>query len=131
MGGIQLAKRGNGYMVTKEKTCKFPGCNNKFVGVGSRKFCDEHKDPKLRATKIDNSAKKAEKIRLAADWDLSNQIIKHNFLEGTETIQTCPCGKKFKVILFPNQYVYPKYCEEHRNPYRRKLLNDKLEKNGD
>ena len=29
------------------------------------------------------------------------------------------CDNQFEVKIFPRQYVYPKYCPEHRNEYRR------------
>ena len=33
---------------------------------------------------------------------------------------TCPtCGKDFDVLIMPNVYVYPKYCEDHRNEWKR------------
>ncbi len=29
------------------------------------------------------------------------------------------CDHQFEVKIYPRQYVYPKYCPEHRNEYRR------------
>jgi hypothetical protein len=29
------------------------------------------------------------------------------------------CDNQFEVKIYPRQYVYPKYCPEHRNEYRR------------
>lgn len=29
------------------------------------------------------------------------------------------CGCQFEVKIYPRQYVYPKYCPDHRNEYKR------------
>lgn len=29
------------------------------------------------------------------------------------------CNSQFEVKIYPRQYVYPKYCPEHRNEYKR------------
>jgi hypothetical protein len=29
------------------------------------------------------------------------------------------CTHQFEVKIYPRQYIYPKYCPEHRNEYRR------------
>jgi len=29
------------------------------------------------------------------------------------------CIHQFEVKIYPRQYIYPKYCPEHRNEYRR------------
>jgi hypothetical protein len=37
-------------------------------------------------------------------------------------VMTCAlegCEHQFEVKVYPRQYVYPKYCPEHRNEYRR------------
>ncbi len=51
-----------------------------------------------------------------------NQILLHNFQNASE--RQCPCQllgceQSFSVTLIPNQILYPKYCDEHRNSYRR------------
>lgn len=29
------------------------------------------------------------------------------------------CDHQFEVKIYPRQYIYPKYCPEHRNEYKR------------
>jgi hypothetical protein len=29
------------------------------------------------------------------------------------------CDNQFEVKIYPRQYIYPKYCPEHRNEYKR------------
>jgi hypothetical protein len=29
------------------------------------------------------------------------------------------CEHQFEVKIYPRQYIYPKYCPEHRNEYKR------------
>jgi hypothetical protein len=29
------------------------------------------------------------------------------------------CDHQFEVRLYPRQFIYPKYCPEHRNEYKR------------
>jgi len=114
--------------VKKEKTCKFPGCKEKFMGVGAAKYCEEHRKPEYRKfiNMIKREKEEAEMTEVEKG-EKSNQIIKHEETISTEDTRVCPCGKEFKIKLYPNVDVYPKYCEEHRNPYRREQLLKKLE----
>ncbi len=111
----------------KEKICKFPGCKEHFMGVGAAKYCDEHRKPVYR--KVINMIRRDEdeyEMTEVEKGEKSNQIIKHTETIATDTTRTCPCGKEFHVKLYPNIDVYPKFCEEHRNPYRRELLLERL-----
>jgi len=29
------------------------------------------------------------------------------------------CDNQFEIKIYPRQYIYPKYCTEHRNEYKR------------
>ena len=89
------------------KVCKEPGCEREFMGYGVSKYCDKHRDPKLRA----------KKERAASDHS-KNAYIEHKF--AIETIVEIPCrhpGCKtmFRVRLSPKQFIYPAMCERHRN----------------
>lgn len=111
----------------KEKQCKFPGCNVKFMGIGSAKYCEEHRDPKYRPFLNEYIRKKKEMANPNyIDASLSNCVIEHNEVHGTKKVMTCPCGKSYTITLYPNVTIYPKYCEEHRNPYQREKLLKKL-----
>ncbi len=116
----------------KLKVCHFEGCGREFWGHPIAKYCPEHSDIKERLKK-----KKELEARERQDEhqeDENNQFFKHDYEEPTVVEFTCAlegCNNKFKVTLFPKQYIYPKYCEEHRNPYRRKLFLEELKKRKD
>lgn len=51
-----------------------------------------------------------------------NQIITHNFHAPQIQVSDCAlrgCCNKFALTLLPNQWVYPKYCPDHRSEFRR------------
>jgi hypothetical protein len=111
----------------KEKTCKFPDCTEKFMGVGAAKYCKEHRKPFYR--KVINMIRREEEQREVSEFEKgekSNQIIIHEETIAKSENRYCPCGKEFEIKLYPNIEVYPKFCEEHRNPFRRELLLEKL-----
>ena len=112
----------------KEKVCRFPGCKEKFMGVGAAKYCEEHRKPEYRKfiNMIKREQEEAEMTEVEKG-EKSNQIIKHDESISTMQTRTCPCGKEFKIKLYPNIDIYPKFCEEHRNPYRREQLLQQLE----
>ncbi|MFP4015050.1 MAG: hypothetical protein ACLFVQ_13270 [Chitinispirillaceae bacterium] len=96
-----------------EKKCEYPGCDNLFWGSHSAKYCALHRDPK-------NRVKKTPKIE---DVTKDNQIIEHENTEVTIAKMVCAlegCENEFEIKIYPKQYVYPKYCPEHRNEHRRK-----------
>lgn len=42
-----------------------------------------------------------------------------------ETVETCTlpgCGRVFHFIIFPDVTIYPRFCEDHRSEFRRKLF---------
>jgi hypothetical protein len=53
---------------------------------------------------------------------MENQLIKHNYQKSFEKEYACAlsgCNHLFTLTIIPNQIIYPKYCEEHRNEYKR------------
>lgn len=103
----------------KTKTCAFPGCKETFEGTGKSKYCLEHRQKKYRKI-IDE-----EKIRLKNDLTNSpNQILTHEYITTEKLSLKCAlegCGHTFEIFLLPRVYCYPKYCEAHRNAYKRSL----------
>lgn len=96
----------------KLKICQEPGCGREFWGHPIAKYCELHRDLKTR--------KRAR--RVYENVDVKNQIFKHNFSESSDIEFTCQlegCSNKFFLKVFPKQFVYPKYCPEHRNEYKR------------
>ena len=54
----------------------------------------------------------------------NNQILLHNF--QAEVAKKCRCAlqgceRAFGITLIPNQVLYPKFCVEHRNEFRREF----------
>lgn len=116
-------------MPMKRKQCQFPGCEEQFEGIGASKYCDEHRKPMYRKVLNMVKAKEKEEIPDVVQPEKSNQIIVHTHSMATNEVCVCPCGAKFDIILFPNVDVYPKFCEAHRNPYKRELLMKRLGQN--
>ena len=107
----------------KERLCGFPGCQEKFMGRGKTKYCEEHRKQEYRSKLY--SKPKGESAVKDGDGNFINtsdvnQTIKHSYTEAVETELKCACcGKRYHVTLIPSQFIYPKYCEEHRNEFKR------------
>ncbi len=111
-----------------EKTprfCVYPDCNVEFWGVGKAKYCDEHKKFKYRKfiygipdeeTMVFNSdGSRVKKGSLNFYW-------KHTKLRSEVVAIPCDCcGEEFNIEVIPGHYIYPKYCESHRNEFKRNL----------
>jgi len=87
--------------------------------TGRGKYCTEHKKRKYRKI-ID--AGKIEAKRAAAAALSPNQTLKHHYNEAIILSMKCQlpgCENEFEIKVFPNIFLYPKYCPEHRNEYKR------------
>ncbi|MDR0331459.1 MAG: hypothetical protein LBH93_07115 [Chitinispirillales bacterium] len=96
----------------REKKCQYPGCGKIFYGIHISKYCTEHRQDRYRIRK----RSKPENV------NIKNQTIQHPYTEVTMTAMHCKlvgCDHQFEVKLYPRQFVYPKYCPEHRNEYKR------------
>lgn len=99
----------------KHKYCKIPECNKEFWGVVTAKYCDFHQNPSNRIRKK----------REFENVNVKNQTFPHNFTKVTSVKFNCKlsgCGQEFSIIIFPRQTIYPKYCEKHRNEFKRELF---------
>ena len=97
----------------KLKVCQYPGCGKEFWGHPIAKYCEQHRDIKQRQVK----KKDQEPV------ELRNMVFKHNYNEVLERkFQCCleGCANDFEIKIFPKQYVYPRFCLEHRNDFKRK-----------
>ena len=105
---------------TKAKICKEPGCGREFFGHAISKYCEMHSDPRKRK-------------RIKPKYiDVTNQISPVKCNAAGDTIDaefTCAlegCGRTFRVKVYPEQKTFrqivPKFCELHRNEYRRQLF---------
>jgi hypothetical protein len=104
------------------KDCAFPGCKKVFKGTGKSRYCLEHRHRKYR--KIIDAGKIAAKIA-EEESRTANQTLKHSFNEATLLTMNCKldgCHNEFEIKVFPNIYVYPKFCPEHRNEHKRTMF---------
>ncbi len=96
----------------KLKICQEPGCGREFWGHPIAKYCELHRDIKQRA----KHKKEFESV------DVKNMVFKHNYTEVLDLEFCCcldGCDNKYIVKVFPKQFVYPRYCLENRNDFRR------------
>lgn len=95
----------------KLKICQY--CGKEFWGHPIAKYCELHRDVKQR-----------EKTKKSPEpGDSNNRTYSHDFIEVVEEGWICEldgCGKSYVVKIFPKQFVYPRFCEEHRNEFRRR-----------
>jgi len=101
------------------KHCQFPGCKEYFMGTGKSKYCNEHRKRKYRKI-ID--AEKIARQKAEEEARNPNQIIHHEFTDSTKMKIRCAldgCENEFTIKVIPKVYVYPKYCKEHRNAFKR------------
>lgn len=99
----------------KLKKCLYPDCQNLFQGRGFSKYCEEHRQRQYRKV-IDKLNKK---IIITEN---PNQTYRHDHSVITMITFTCVlCGSEFELRIYPNIYIYPKYCEDHRNLFKRTL----------
>ena len=108
---MQLPKTPRGQKF-KEKKCQYPGCKTIFYGIHISKYCVEHRKDKYRIRKRTKPE----------DVNLKNQTIQHKYTTVVEQTISCAleqCENQFTIKVFPRQYIYPKYCPDHRNEYKR------------
>jgi len=116
MALTQLPKAGKKKHKMVLKICQEPGCGKEYVGHPITKYCEYHR-------KLSNRVrKKKDKVPV----DLNNIVLKHKYVSSVTIQRACDCcGKLYTINIIPRQKVYPRYCEEHTNEYRRMLYNKK------
>ena len=105
----------------KFKVCLEPGCGKDFWGHPIAKYCEEHRDIKCRVKPIKESI---------STEDL-NLVLSYNNEEPEDKILQCSldgCNTPYSVHLIPKQTIYPRYCQEHRNEFKRNLFIKNLTK---
>jgi hypothetical protein len=107
-------KRKNYSMVTKQ--CQFVGCDKQYKGNNVSKYCKLHRQAKFKKELYRKPKEKVESI---------NQVIKHTYSDEPVLQVKCElegCNNEFNIQLFHAQYLYPKYCPDHRNEFKRNLF---------
>ena len=107
------------------RQCQFPGCDEVFtiVGGGKDKYCPEHKKKKYRS-ELYSVPKDVSAVNDINGNPLHpkdvNVIKKFDCTKAFKTELICECCKKpYDVLALPSESMYPKYCPEHRNEYKR------------
>jgi len=114
----------------KRKNCAFPGCKVIEAMTGKGRYCQEHRKRKYRKV-IDEGKVEKKKADEETNNLNQNQIIKHDFNDSVKMVLPCQlegCQEEFTVVVYPKIFVYPKFCKEHRNEFRRELHLKRLEK---
>jgi hypothetical protein len=101
---------------TKKKvklvTCQHPGCNEIFEAMPHTRFCAYHKDASTRPKAI-------------KEVESSLFIFEHNFQNTTLIERNCDCCKApYRIDILPSTKQYPRFCELHRNEYKRILWRE-------
>jgi hypothetical protein len=112
----------------EQRQCSFPGCTNLFTGPMQQKYCIDIRCSEARKTLF----QKERKPKLDEEAD-NLKLVKRTFPTGTMLrIQCAACGttgrcqEKFIVTYEANRDIYPKYCEKHRNAYKRAVFQGKV-----
>lgn len=89
--------------------CKHPDCGKPFYGHMIQKYCDEHRDSKkTRVTKLYGSKD-------------NNIEFNPGFSECATLILVCAhCGDEYRIRYIPKVTIYPRFCDQHRNPHQRR-----------
>lgn len=110
------------------RECAFPYCTNKFSGPPQQKYCSDPRCQTARAA----VAKKNRKPKIDPDVD-NLKLVKGKFPRGTMLrIQCAACGpsgrcsNKVVITYDPKREIYPKYCEQHRNAYKRARFEGRI-----
>jgi len=107
---------------TTKKKCEYEGCNEEFKGIATGKYCPEHRKQKYRKFIDKEKIRKKKELKDATN---PNQIIKHSYKTSIIIQGKCQlegCGKDFEILVIPLTYTYPRYCEDHRNEFKRELF---------
>jgi len=117
---MNLSKKVKRFRRQKIAICQEPGCEKEYVGDYMRKFCNFHSDPKMR--------KRTPRHDRPGQYDGSQILVNR---EKIEVEMKIPCGLEgcdntFTRLVKPfhkkpghPSNVYPKFCKEHRNAYKR------------
>lgn len=113
------------------KQCEFTGCTNTFIGFATKKYCDDIRCIELR-TEF-NKNKQKENKTVNNDNLVINKLYKKKLKNGQTLLVRCRahstegrCNNKYSIVIDSSQYVYPKYCVEHRNEFKRKMFEKGL-----
>lgn len=118
MPKLEFAKKSKEFRRTlpkQKKICK--ECGDSFLGIYNRKYCDKCQSGSVYV-------KNHKKAKSQQTKDYNNRVIQHISYECRDAEVRCDCcGKPFMIRLLPRVYTYPRFCESHRNPWKREMYN--------
>lgn len=99
--------------------CQYPDCNKEFYAVKVAKYCEQH-----RTKKYSNKLYKKPSVAFdIKEVEKENIYLKHdNFKVEIYEFNCACCNEPYRVKILPRLYIYPKFCPEHRNSYKRELF---------
>lgn len=116
---------------SEQTTCEFKGCKNVFLRTHhNMKYCSS---PECIA------ARSAARTRvITKDPDADNLVLAKTFDSGHIILVQCHatgvngrCTDYYQIIYDKQRKIYPKFCPQHRNAYRRQRFQTVLmESNG-
>jgi hypothetical protein len=112
------------------RICKL--CNSKFTGNQFQRYC---KKCKLEKTKISKKGKNptfSKSHNIVLNKDKLNRIVKNkhrtlNIRCHARNKNNVRCSNTFQITIDKRTKDYPKYCEYHRNEYKRSLFMKEIE----
>jgi len=114
---------------TKYKPCQQEGCSNLIIDRENTKFCSDENCKKLRIEEAKEQKRQAYHEDKVYPETINLKIPKRDHLIGRTLNLRCsatsPNGRCCNNVVVPyslNRRVYPKYCSEHRNEWRRILF---------
>jgi len=122
MGDITFAvaaKKKNKKLICTYTDLKGNTCGKTFVGYPNSKYCKYHRNAKHREVAKKEIILDITTFKFKHTYETPTEIIRHCDLEG--------CDNEYKMTLYPEQVEYARYCEHHRNPYKRGRHLAKLE----
>lgn len=106
------------------KECEFPGCTNIFSGTVFQRYCNDERCKEIRR-QLHSTAKKPkmENPNRIIDAKRYGPRLKHNQLLNIRCRAINGVGKRcsnvIHVLFDKRRKVYPNFCKEHTNSYRR------------
>jgi len=124
---MEIAKTPKNRRLMKMGICQEPGCGVEYFADRMAKYCEFHRAPKNR---------KSSRTRYGFGPYDGHQVVINTSKESLTMEFTCAldgCNNRFRRKVRPYHTkantvvnVYPKYCKEHRNEYKRFLFNRKV-----
>lgn len=109
------------------KYCALPGCQNRFLGSQFERYCRDERCLERRREIWKDNRKKRRKRYVKINRVLPKSKFSRKIPTGYQLRLRCKatdkngnrCENTYVIRYDSRREVYPKYCEEHANRYRR------------